>query len=286
MENRFSLRLPLQYILSEQQRGKARQPDACQRPLPPTRLPQIVEGPRSPYVHRGRVTNKKIVVHPLPPRAWPFILQPGVPGQKLERSSGGARREKESVPRCPAEVGGAELPPHWRLLNQSERNEKKRSEVENTCLQLQLEGQGAFAPSSWKPARSSVKLLALPPPKAGACRCLPQPLREALLCLPTATGHGCSPLPQFPSISQNFMELRQRERKTQNTYSTGRRMRKIRVNGMFLICQALCQKKKNASHIFHLALTAQTLSSPFGRWRGWRSDDEVHTLGEAGSGDE
>lgn len=46
------------------------------------------------------------------------------------------------------------------------------------------------------------------------------------------------------------------------------------------------KKKKNASHIFHLALTAQTLSSPFGRWRGWRSDDEVHTLGEAGSGDE
>lgn len=38
-------------------------------------------------------------------------------------------------------------------------------------------------------------------------------------------------------------------------------MRKIRVNGMFLICQALCQKKKRFPYISFSPYSADTIIS-------------------------
>lgn len=127
-------------------------------------FPSLLRVP-APQMHIvGGVTNHKAVLSPL--SHCPF--SPSSLGllDKCLTDLQGMRIEKESIPRHPSEAGGAELPPHGHLLNQSGMNEKKCHEVEHTCPQLRLQGQGDLS-EQLEASRSSAELFTPPLPKAG-----------------------------------------------------------------------------------------------------------------------
>lgn len=112
----------------------------------------------APNTHHRGVTNKKTVVPSLPPQALPFTSSWWFLGIGLTDLQG--VEEREGIhPCCPAEDGGAELPPHRHLFHQSGESDKE-------CVKWETPAPAPAPRSgrSWRPALRAAKSLTRPPP--------------------------------------------------------------------------------------------------------------------------